>query len=80
MFYVIVGLWLAAGLLAVCCKKTPNQALCRSCPCIALLGVSLAAALYFTEHSLAAIITIVTAIYALIIVRWAIRMQRVEAA
>lgn len=76
MFYVLVGLWVAAGLLAYTFRQQPYQSLCQCCPCIAILGASIATALYLTQHPLAAIITIATAVYALIIVRWAMVMQK----
>ena len=75
MFYLLVGLWLAACAIACFLSHLRHGTLTITCPCVAIAGFALTGFFYLTHQPYIAVIFLIITIYLTVTILWSLRMQ-----
>jgi len=76
MFFVLVGLWILACIVACLLQHVSRAYLVTSCPCVAAMGFLAAGLLYLSNNLPAALIVLAVSVYLSGTILWSLRLQK----
>lgn len=76
MFYLLVGLWIAACLGACLLKNVRRDVVESSCPCVAVAGLLAATLLYLDHQVIIAVVVLGVSAFLTLTMLWSLWMTR----